>query len=927
MKKHIFIFFVIFFASNIFAQSISSDYFNVEYNLMQKTWSLYEKKGNSWKSIFTDAGFTITIDSIRYNLNSPEFLPSISKLRSSDETGDGESIKITFSERNNRFRLVSHITVYETLPFLTMNFTLTNTSNDTLTLNKIGFIDFKDDYSGIFSEYRDFSKLLINGFQSWSKSEVIDFNTANGKKSYWTTVFYSKKDNFFKVFGYLTNTISTNTFDFEVKDEFITFRSTADYFKKVLLPDEEVGSDKLVVIGGDDLNNALQNFSKYVYTVTDEINIRDYNFINSNIDMNNIPEGWCSWYYYFANVTQGDILQNLEVAKEEFKDYGLEYIQIDDGYQISAGDWQTNNKFPDGHRWLVNQIHNAGFKAGLWVAPFAVSEISPIYLNYPEWLLEDENGEKIMVWDNPNWGGKIYILDPSHPEAYQWLVDIFSSITNVWNYDYVKIDFLYYATLGKRYYRNVTPIEAYRLGLRAIREGVGSEKFILGCGAPLFPSIGFVDGMRIGTDVSASWNGILQCVNATSTRYFYHQNLWNNDPDCLVIREPLNFVQAASWASFVTLSGGMNLFSDNLAELNREKLNILKKTLPVYEKSFVPIDLFDLRPGITQGITSLYREQTFKIDLPKKWFFKTGDNLDWKDTDVNEMDWDLIDIPSNWENLGFEDYDGYAWYRAHFSIENIERQDLKLFLGKIDDVDEVYLNGRMIGKTGEFPPEYRSEYSNYRVYSLYKDRLNWDGEDNVLAIRVYDGGGPGGYYETTQNFPPEIYNLTYQIGNDDSYLIGIFNWRDEVTRYNFTFSELKIPYWGAYLIYDFWEKNFVGELQDSLNVSLNPNSCKVFSIKRKLDIPQIISTSRHITQGAVDLKNVGWNEEVKILNVESDNLVIGDEYSVIVYIPPDLVFNKCQSNFESEIFQISDNVIEIRFTVINKFFEWSLIFE
>ncbi|MFC1724130.1 alpha-galactosidase [candidate division KSB1 bacterium] len=907
-------------------EPLSNNFYSIEYNLNSKVWNLYEKKGNSWKSIFNNAAFSITIDSIKYQLNSPSFRPSLSKIVTNDALGRGESIKITFAERTNRFEVTALITLYDNIPYLAIGLTLRNTSADTLTLKEADLIDVKDDFSGIFSDYREDAKILINGFQSWGRSEVQDLSSAFGNESYWLTAFYSKRENFFKIFGFLTNTVSTNKFKFNLNEEIIQFRSTCDFYKKVLYPGDELAGDKLVIVGGEDIYRSLQDFTKYANTLSNEMNIRDYNFIKSNIDITSIPSGWCSWYYYYTNVTQADIINNLNFANDVFKEYGLEYIQIDDGYQVSAGDWETNEKFPDGHRWLVNQIHNAGLKAGLWVAPFAVSERSPIFFNRPEWLLKDENGENIVVFNNQSWGGNIYILDPTNPEVYEWLVVLFSRIANIWNYDYVKIDFLYFVTLGKKFYENVTPIEAYRTGLRAIREGVGSEKFILGCGAPLFPSIGFVDGMRIGTDVLSSWEGIIPCAESAANRSYLHQNLWNNDPDCVVIREPLNFVEATAWASFVALSGSMNLFGDNLTELNHEKIDILKKTLPVYNKPFTPVDMFDLKPGIKQGITPLYGEKTFDIELPNKWFFKTGDDPEWKNTSVNEMDWDIIDIPLNWENAGYEDYDGYAWYRAHFSTEDITPQDLKIQIGKIDDADEVYLNGKLIGKTGEFPPDYRSEYAKYRTYSAYQNDLNWE-EDNILAIRVYDGGGSGGLYETVHNFPPEIYQLSYEKDDQTTYIVGIFNWKDEVSRYSFLWSDLKIPYWESYLAYDFWNNNFMGEIRDTLNISLNPNSCKVLSIKRKLDIPQIVSTSRHITQGAVDLKRVSWNSEVMVLNAESENLVISDDYSVTVYIPEGLSFVKCQSEFEHEVFQIDENTIQITFKVTKNSFEWSLLFE
>src|SRR5205814_1127970 len=99
------------------------------------------------------------------------------------------------------------------------------------------------------------------------------------------------------------------------------------------------------------------------------------------------PAGWCSWYELFGNVSEPDVVANLEFCAANFDRRFFRYIQLDDGYQKATGDWDTNAKFPHGHRWLTDQIHAKGFKAGLWVAPFAVTERSGIPAAHPDWLL------------------------------------------------------------------------------------------------------------------------------------------------------------------------------------------------------------------------------------------------------------------------------------------------------------------------------------------------------------------------------------------------------------------------------------------------------------------------------------------------------------------------------------------------------------
>lgn len=73
-----------------------------------------------------------------------------------------------------------------------------------------------------------------------------------------------------------------------------------------------------------------------------------------------------------------------------------------------------------------------------------------------------------------------------------------------WGYDYAKLDFLYAGALpGKR--RQDMPREAaYRRGLEVIREALG-EAYFLTCGAPILPSLGLCDGLRVGPDVHENW--------------------------------------------------------------------------------------------------------------------------------------------------------------------------------------------------------------------------------------------------------------------------------------------------------------------------------------------------------------------------------------------------------------------------------------
>jgi sialate O-acetylesterase len=66
-------------------------------------------------------------------------------------------------------------------------------------------------------------------------------------------------------------------------------------------------------------------------------------------------------------------------------------------------------------------------------------------------------------------------------------------------------------------------------------------------------------------------------------------------------------------------------------------------------------------------------------------------------------------------------------------------------LGKIDDADETFFNGKKIGSSGHFPPEYRSASNEERRYTVPEKLIRF-GKQNVIAIRAYDGKGRGGLY-------------------------------------------------------------------------------------------------------------------------------------------------------------------------------------
>jgi hypothetical protein len=136
-----------------------------------------------------------------------------------------------------------------------------------------------------------------------------------------------------------------------------------------------------------------------------------------------------------------------------------------------------------------------------------------------------------------------------------------------------------------------------------------------------------------------------------------------------------------------------------------------------------------------------------EVNLKGEWRFEIGDNPDYAKPNFDDKEWEVINVPSQWENEGFPGYDGYAWYRLWFTTPpDLKSQNLYLSLGRIDDVDQTYLNGHFVGSEGVFPPNYHTAWNIRRIYHIPADKLVIGGR-NLLAVRVYDSQMGGGIIE------------------------------------------------------------------------------------------------------------------------------------------------------------------------------------
>jgi len=156
---------------------------------------------------------------------------------------------------------------------------------------------------------------------------------------------------------------------------------------------------------------------------------------------------------------------------------------------------------------------------------------------------------------------------------------------------------------------------------------------------------------------------------------------------------------------------------------------------------------------LTLSLLSTLSAQDLSIN--GSWKFKTGDQPGWAAPSLNDSGWTTIRTGASWENQGYKGYDGFAWYRLHIVIPSsikdkaFLKEKIRFDLGKIDDGDECYLNGFLIGRNaGKGGTIQSGDWQQQRSYSipLTDGRIHWD-QDNVIAIRVWDHDGDGGMYD------------------------------------------------------------------------------------------------------------------------------------------------------------------------------------
>ena len=444
-------------------------------------------------------------------------------------------------------------------------------------------------------------KVLAHGYFSWDQSFLYEAKDLEEVTGNGVAAILNKKDVAFA--GYITHDKMFQTFIFKAEDNQISLSSEMYLEGKDLSNISEVDFTEIVIFSSDDLDKGQKVWADLVVAA-------------NNVKLNKpTTKVWCSWYYdYFW--FSGEILENHLKNFAPFKDeLNLDTFVIDANHFEHLGDWLIPDaKFPKGMEYYAQEITKAGYVPGIWIGPWMVADRSRIYKEHKDWLCRDENGELIEfmnpLGEDNVWAyrSKIhYCLDTSNPEAFEYLRQVFRTLRK-WGYTYFKTDFMFWGSMDrfeggwyheglnkhnliankadqpkiKRHTPGKTRMEYFVDVLKMIREEIGEESIWLGCGQPIWSSIGYVDCMRVSRDVGARWvahNSPKELLNDLSLRNFTNQRFYEVDPDCVLLRTwetKITETEATSLGLYMGVAQGMVLTSDYIQECPQHRIDLFK---------------------------------------------------------------------------------------------------------------------------------------------------------------------------------------------------------------------------------------------------------------------------------------------------------------------------------------------------------------
>lgn len=500
--------------------------------------------------------------------------------------GTGETIEVTYFGGNR-----DQVMLFPNLPFALLKTTLANDKTESQITRQLKTSALSLKLGKPASQLKS---LGTGGLQ----------DPAKDSGSYvWMTVAVPETRNGV-VFGWLTHERGSGVLLPKVDGDTVRVESQLDYGRLRLAPGKTEELETLAIGYFEDVRLGMETWADTVAKVY-------------NIKLRPQPSGYCTWYSspHGGASDEQHLAELAGFAATNLAPFGFSVVQIDDKWQagVSTNGPRRNfnthapgGSYPSGMKAAADHIKSLGLVPGIWFMPFAGTYYDPLFKEHQEWFVKDEQGNPFET----RWGGTC--MDMTHPGAREYLRGMVQRIASDWGYQYFKMDGLWTGSGTRLMYVNdrykddsigegvlfnpdKTHVEAFRDGLKLVRETAGPNVFFLGCCAPqnmrsYGGAFGLVDAMRIGPDNGSSWKALQRGPTYGSRNYFLHGRVWYNDPDPVYIRTSIPLKHAQLICSWVALSGQLNLSSEWLPAMPQERLEVLKRTLLSHGLQARPVD-------------------------------------------------------------------------------------------------------------------------------------------------------------------------------------------------------------------------------------------------------------------------------------------------------------------------------------------------
>ena len=530
-----------------------------------------------------------------------------------DYKEDGKSIKAILTAKED-IEMVS-LAVTKPMEYADDTLFFGNGYQSWSTSKEYGKGDKTHDIIGAAKALGGFAKFAAGVFADYTFDSYVSYGELNCFRAYTYTYLRKKGDYNITIYGSRSERKGFTIFEADMTNNLFTVRKDVEGLR--LTAGQEYELFDIAIIE----NEYEKAFDEYFF-----------DFMGISKPRIRHLAGYTSWYNYFSKITEDICLRDLD-GMDRAKEC-VDIFQLDDGFQTATGDWLSvdKKKFPHGLKHLAEKIHDKGYLAGIWLAPFCAQITSKVAKEHPDWLIKDEKTGKKLI-RHIGWGGA-YAFDIYNEGAREYIKHFFDVILNDWGFDMVKLDFLFTQCLSPRYGK--TRGEIMCDGVDLLREACG-DKLILGCGVPLGACLGIFDACRVTCDVNKVFRGNLLnvvkinnevpsaqgAINNTIFRRHLDGRAFCNDPDVLFLRkENLTFSDEQKYllGKINAVCGNVLFVSDNAGDYDYKSLTLMKEfftekdykvTAAEYvTKSIIKLDFIE--DGVEKNIS-------FNINTGETW--------------------------------------------------------------------------------------------------------------------------------------------------------------------------------------------------------------------------------------------------------------------------------------------------------------------